>query len=279
MENVWSILTDYDNLAVHVPNLVKSQLVPSPIKGGIRLFQEGAQKIVGFTFRASLTMDMTEEPEDLTRALRERNLHFKLAESQMFSAFDGTWKLRTHSRVREFNPVTKVYDFQYKTLLTYSVYVRPRGPVPVGALEWRIREDVPVNLVAVKMAAERRGAAQKQEKTQYEQQYPLQIQRTNFEDADRNDFSDGSGSESTAGSEASSVWQAGWGADETLAAYMNSPSSGRGPITKGGTSAIANASASASASASATARVNKGQSKSKGGFLGSPSRSPSSGKR
>ena len=30
--------------------------------------------------------------------------------------------------------------------------VRPKGPVPVAALEWRIREDVPTNLRAVKAA-------------------------------------------------------------------------------------------------------------------------------
>ena len=48
---VWAILTDYDNLATHVPNLVESSLRPHPT-GGTRLFQEGAQKIVGFDFRA-----------------------------------------------------------------------------------------------------------------------------------------------------------------------------------------------------------------------------------
>jgi len=46
-EAVWSIITDYDNLATHVPNLVTSALRPHPTPGGIRLFQEGAQRIVG----------------------------------------------------------------------------------------------------------------------------------------------------------------------------------------------------------------------------------------
>jgi hypothetical protein len=35
------------------------------------------------------------------------------------------------------------------------VGITPKGLVPVPALEWRIREDVPVNLRAVKAAAER----------------------------------------------------------------------------------------------------------------------------
>jgi hypothetical protein len=38
-------------------------------------------------------------------------------------------------------------------MVSYSVDVKPRGPVPVAALEWRIREDVPTNLRAVKKAS------------------------------------------------------------------------------------------------------------------------------
>ena len=41
INDVWSILTDYNNLATHVPNLVRSYLVPSPTNS-IRLFQEGS---------------------------------------------------------------------------------------------------------------------------------------------------------------------------------------------------------------------------------------------
>lgn len=42
-------------------------------------------------------------------------------------------------------------------MLEYTVLVRPKGPVPILALEWRIREDVPVNLLAVKETVERLG--------------------------------------------------------------------------------------------------------------------------
>ena len=63
MQEVWSILTDYNNLATHVPNLVKSYVVPNAA-GDIRLFQEGAQKIIGFDFRASLFMQMQEEKDE-----------------------------------------------------------------------------------------------------------------------------------------------------------------------------------------------------------------------
>ena len=72
LEDAWAILTDYDNLAIHVPNLVESKRVNSAAgiraNGGLgeqgdrtyqcRLFQRGAQKIVGFEFGASVTMDI-----------------------------------------------------------------------------------------------------------------------------------------------------------------------------------------------------------------------------
>ena len=149
---VWTILTDYDNLATHVPNLVKSDLQPHP-SGGIRLYQEGAQKIVGFDFRASLTMDMTERTEDRKAGSR---IMFQLVESAMFANFDGEWRVQPYSRVRSRADPTK---YEYKSKLSYRVNITPKGLVPVPALEWRIREDVPVNLQAVRVASEKLAAA------------------------------------------------------------------------------------------------------------------------
>jgi carbon monoxide dehydrogenase subunit G len=56
LQAVWSVLTDYNNLATHIPNLVQSYLVQSPNHNSLRLFQEGAQKIIGFDFRASVSI-------------------------------------------------------------------------------------------------------------------------------------------------------------------------------------------------------------------------------
>ena len=143
----WSILTDYDNLATHVPNLVESSRRPHPT-GGIRLYQEGAQKIIGFDFRASLTMDMLEVTDE-ARALSL--IQFKLVESAMFSHFDGEWRVQALSRTRSGEDPSQ---WTYKTILSYVVNITPRGFVPVPALEWRIREDIPVNLRAVRKASE-----------------------------------------------------------------------------------------------------------------------------
>lgn len=136
-----------------MPNLVQSSLRPHP-SGGIRLFQEGAQKIVGFDFRASLTMDMCELVED--GASRPTIITFDLVDSAMFASFDGEWRVQPYSRSRSRSDPTK---YEYKSKLSYLVNITPKGLVPVPALEWRIKEDVPVNLKAVKAAAEKRRAA------------------------------------------------------------------------------------------------------------------------
>lgn len=167
LDDVWAILTDYDDLSKHVPNLVASRRTSN--KGGYpgdgshqcRLYQRGAQKIVGFEFGADVTMDMTErivissggKKKQKNMSIEEmglffpeeRRIEFKCIDSQFFSEFDGTW------RVVEMpdNPFTGASE----TTVSYTVEVRPKGPVPVAALEWRIREDVPTNLRAVKKAA------------------------------------------------------------------------------------------------------------------------------
>jgi hypothetical protein len=156
IDDVWSILTDYNRLSIHVPNLIESKIVQrqSTGKGGdgnfrCRLFQRGAQKIIGFDFSASVTMDMTEQivtaastAEENGIVRQDRRINFKCVDSQFFSEFDGYWKVKE-----------QMGPDGLETVCTYVVDVRPKGPVPVAALEWRIREDVPTNLRAVKASA------------------------------------------------------------------------------------------------------------------------------
>ena len=156
--HVWSVLTDYDRLSTHVPNLVESRIVAGGKTGQpgdgsyqCRLYQKGAQRVIGFEFGADVTMEMTEsilpvnpgrvKPE--TTLAPEQRIGFKCVDSFFFSEFDGDWRARE----------VLGDDGEINTILSYTVDVRPRGPVPVAALEWRIREDVPTNLRAVKRAA------------------------------------------------------------------------------------------------------------------------------
>merc|ERR1712157_92130 len=133
----------------HVPNLVESRILKSGSgergDGSFRckLFQRGAQKIVGFEFGASLTMEMAEKTimdENSSRTTKDRVITFKCVDSQFFSEFDGEW-------------IAKSSSDGLSTMLNYIVDIKPKGPVPVVALEWRIREDVPTHLRAVKKAA------------------------------------------------------------------------------------------------------------------------------
>jgi len=221
IDDVWSILTDYDRLAVHVPNLVESRVLTrqsqpgSPGDGSYRcrLFQKGAQKIIGFEFGASVTMDMREVvgPEPRSgRSARggggrnnnngraasivaasaaaattaatarnddnriavpsaERRILFKCYESFFFSEFDGEWKVQ--ERIGEAGEI--------ETVLSYVVDVRPKGPVPVAALEWRIREDVPTNLRAVKRAAMARAETRQQLHEQMQQEQERVVEEWN----------------------------------------------------------------------------------------------------
>jgi hypothetical protein len=156
VNDVWSILTDYDRLSTHVTNLKESRVIRENNKGtrgGVvslpgdgsykcQLYQVGAQKIIGFDFSASVTMDMTERI--LTSSTSNaRKIYFKCVDSQFFSEFDGSWTVQ-----EQISSTTG----EKEVLCSYDVLVRPKGPVPVAALEWRIREDVPTNLRAVKAA-------------------------------------------------------------------------------------------------------------------------------
>ncbi|CAM9121447.1 unnamed protein product [Ectocarpus fasciculatus] len=151
IEDVWLTLTDYDRLAKYVPNLTQSKVKPSN-DGGIRLWQEGAQKIVGFDFRASVEMFMEEHFGDPENRMAQRKLTFGLLDSRMFNEFDGEWRMQFNSR-KQFNTAQGL-EFQYTTKLFYMVHIRPKGPVPVLALEWQISNEVPNNLSALKLAAE-----------------------------------------------------------------------------------------------------------------------------
>ncbi|EJK62105.1 hypothetical protein THAOC_17296 [Thalassiosira oceanica] len=159
--SIWNILKDYDSLSHKVPNLIESKITnPDAVltRGALpRVYQRGAQvsdllfdinftqvssthfvwydkRIFGFEFGADVTMDMRE------RCMDDRGyIDFKCVDSQFFQQFDGSWTIERLAESR--------------TMVTYTVDVRPKGPVPVSALEWRIKEDVPSNMMSVGKAA------------------------------------------------------------------------------------------------------------------------------
>lgn len=152
IDNIWNILTDYDNLSTHVPNLMESRVINTGSTP--RVYQRGAQRIFGFEFGADVTMDMTEyiHHGQYENEPKMYSIDFECVNSQFFSEFDGSWILEEYSN--------------NKTMVRYIVDVRPKGPVPVAALEWRIKEDVPVNILAVSKSARASGAARREEERQ-----------------------------------------------------------------------------------------------------------------
>jgi len=176
IDTIWSILTDYDNLSVHVPNLVESRVISN---GGRRrrstprVYQRGAQRIFGFEFGADVTMDMTEHvhllassssPVDNEGMLKQCVIDFKCVDSQFFSEFDGSWIVEEYKD--DNGMAASSPDGEPITMVRYVVDVRPKGPVPVAALEWRIKEDVPVNILAVSKAATAAMARDQQQRNQ-----------------------------------------------------------------------------------------------------------------
>lgn len=157
-EMLWNVLTDYNSLASIVPNLVQSYVVHNPSSSiKPRIYQEGAQKVMGFDLKAGLTMEMTETRPTAATDLHttkhetiedEWKLNFKCVDSIVFDMFDGEWRIL---------PITSsLNSISNQVKLFYDVTLKPKGPFPVIAMECRIKEDIPVNLFALKLEAERR---------------------------------------------------------------------------------------------------------------------------
>lgn len=153
IDNIWSILTDYNNLSSYIPNVTQSYLIKLPDEPNkVRLFQEGSQNIVGFNFRANLIMDILE----LSNDENEKTLSFTLVESPIFESFYGTWNLKYHSFIKKYDNIKKDYFYKCKTKVTFDVFIKPRGTVPTTLLEWRMREDIPTNLRGIEYVATKR---------------------------------------------------------------------------------------------------------------------------
>lgn len=127
-EQVWQVLTDYDNLANFIPNLSCSQRLSHP-EGGIRLEQIGSQCFLNIKFCARVVLDMVEA--------FPRELRFSMVEGD-FRQFEGRWTLE---------PVMTAPDQQVR--LGYDLVIRPPRAMPVTLIERHIRHDLTRNLKAI----------------------------------------------------------------------------------------------------------------------------------
>lgn len=130
---IWSVLTDYDQLSVFIPNLASSRLL-SRNGNKVNLQQEGCQQFLGMKFSASVELELEEFCADDT-------LRFRMMKGD-FRRFEGMWRLRTMPE---------------GTALFYELTVQGCLGMPIGLIEQRLREDLTTNLKAVEAEARRRA--------------------------------------------------------------------------------------------------------------------------
>jgi ribosome-associated toxin RatA of RatAB toxin-antitoxin module len=129
LEQVWQILTDYEQLADFIPNLTVSRKVDHP-SGGIRLEQIGAQCFLNIKFCARVILDMHE--------VFPKEVGFSMVEGD-FKKFMGAWHLKP-----------AICDGKSATLLCYELLIQPPAVMPTGLIERHICSGLVQNLQAIR---------------------------------------------------------------------------------------------------------------------------------
>ena len=129
-EQLWQVLTDYDNLADFIPNLTTSRRLGETGSGTL-LEQVGSQCFLNIQFCARVVLNMVEQ--------FPHQLGFTMVEGD-FKAFEGTWKLEPCGD----NSFTK---------LIYELTVCPPRAIPVLLIERHLCRDLTQNLQAIRLQA------------------------------------------------------------------------------------------------------------------------------
>lgn len=134
VDQVWQVITDYDNLSQFIPNLTVSRRVPHDGEG-IRLEQVGTQCFLNVKFCARVVLDMVERfPQEVA---------FSMVEGD-FRLFEGVWRLQPGD--------------DDTTTLIYDLVLLPPRAMPAGLIERHIRHDLTQNLSALCQCAVARFA-------------------------------------------------------------------------------------------------------------------------
>jgi ribosome-associated toxin RatA of RatAB toxin-antitoxin module len=126
--NIWTVLTDYENLPDFIPNLKVSRRLDHP-QGGLRLEQVGTQRFLRLNFSARVVLDLEEQCPD--------RIQFQMVEGDL-KAYAGYWQLEA------------LGDSPVNTRLSYSVQVTPKRTMPVALIEKRLSQDLAINLAAIR---------------------------------------------------------------------------------------------------------------------------------
>ncbi|MEB3230316.1 MAG: SRPBCC family protein [Leptolyngbyaceae bacterium] len=131
IEKVWTILTDYENLADFIPSLKQSRRLEHPANG-IRIEQIGSESLLKIKFCARVVLDMVES--------FPHSLSFEMVEGD-FKMFCGEWQLQ---------PI----EGDAATELTYTLRVWPSRLMPVSLIEKRLGQGLRANLSAIQRRAD-----------------------------------------------------------------------------------------------------------------------------
>ncbi len=130
-DQLWGILTDYDQLSRYIPNLVKSSLL-SRDGNRVTLRQVGSQNLMGFNFSATVFLELIED-------FHSGTLSFSLLKGD-FRRFEGAWSI-------------KALPNDEGCCLLYELTVQGCIGMPIALIEQRLRTDLKANLLAVEKAA------------------------------------------------------------------------------------------------------------------------------
>ena len=135
-ELVWKTLTDYDNLADAVPNLVKNEVLSrTDSPRGARLKQLGAAKIApGVTFTATTTLDVVEYVDGLPASMEAEHLVEEEASGKKNDAPPGSIAWQSQESARPSSDCDAVRAYSQTFPLTWDVFPRPYS---VSSLPYR----------------------------------------------------------------------------------------------------------------------------------------------
>ncbi|MDA0266702.1 MAG: cyclase [Cyanobacteria bacterium] len=119
---LWAHLTDYPRWSEYFPNIACSRQLAPTATGQPRLYQVGQKSLMGIPTAGELYLQVHESPPE----------HIQLRlEQGIFSAFDSTLQLQ---------------PWRIGTLLTYTIQVTLKVPLPWFVLSQGIQQDLPLNL-------------------------------------------------------------------------------------------------------------------------------------
>ncbi|KAH7424364.1 hypothetical protein KP509_11G004600 [Ceratopteris richardii] len=151
LDAIWSVLTDYENLADFIPGLAVCK-VEERWETGARLFQIGEQNLaLGLKFKAKCMINVQENPMEVLPSSVCRQIDFEMVEGD-FQIFKGSWKMeQQHERDDNMESIKEaVAETTKGTTLTYTLDVQPNLWLPVGLVEGILSKEIQNNLLCVR---------------------------------------------------------------------------------------------------------------------------------